>query len=285
MAYVAFIAPDGTPEGPFAQSKVANNLAMVEGEHGMSLDVTNAPDCTSSVACFPYTWATGATPSTGFQFSQISNVSADPMELWRVGDCQDGTTTCYVAGGDGAANNINTAVVQSANSTFMLNFMDIVFGMIKQLGVVDTTAILTRNAHRDLNILLNPAVNHYLIEQYVYPTGLVGGLCNNPIQSTCSWMADWTTFQTGYQTLPVAWSTRGVDFGAEAAAGLSFMTGITVDGYNGLNAYNFYLTSNTQLATVFHNEPQWAIRPLTGGGSSVTSTLTGGKLSHGAKVQ
>ena len=104
--------------------------------------------------------------------------------------------------------------------------------------------------HRGLNILLNPAVNHYLIEQYVYPATKVGPTCGLPINSNCQWVADWATFQAGYLTLPSAWKSNGTDYGVQAAGALSFMTGITVDGYNGQDAYSFYLSSNTNLPEV-----------------------------------
>jgi hypothetical protein len=53
-----------------------------------------------------------------------------------------------------------------------------------------------------------------------------------------------------------------VDYGAEAAAALSFMTNLTVDGYSGQNAWNFFHTSDaTQLGIVYHSEPQWSIKP------------------------
>ena len=88
----------------------------------------------------------------------------------------------------------------------MSSFIDIVLGMTNQLGIVDTTSILQRNARRYFNILLNPAVNHYLVEQYVYPTTLVGNVCKNPANPGCVWISDWGTFQAGYLTLPSGWS-------------------------------------------------------------------------------
>ena len=190
MAYAAFIAPDGTPEGPYFASKILNNIAMTEGEHALPQTVHGAdPD-------WAYNWG-----GNYFQFSQAANPS--PLSLWRMGDCQDGTTTCYVANGNGANNNINAAVIQSAESGFMSSFIDIALGLTNQLGIVDTTSILQRDARRYFNILLNPAVNHYLIEQYVYPTTLVGTVCQNPANPGCVWVSDWSTFQSGYLTLPI----------------------------------------------------------------------------------
>jgi hypothetical protein len=245
MAYAAFIAPDEAPEGNYFASKVINNFAMIEGEHALPLTVSG-PD-----AAWAYQWG-----KNYFQFSQAANPS--PLTFWRMGDCQDGTTTC----GATSDNNVNTAVIQSAESAFQSSFIDIVFGLTKQLGVVDTTSMLQWDARRYLNILLNPAVNHYLVEQYVYPTTLVGVVCKNPANPGCQWVSDWGTFQTGYLTLPSGWSTRGVDYGAEAAAALSFMTNLTVDGYSGQNAWNFFHTSDaTQLGIVYHSEPQWSIKP------------------------
>jgi hypothetical protein len=250
MAYAAFIAPDGAPEGPYFASKVMNNIAMVEGEHALPQTVSGADPT------WAYNWGMNY-----FQYSQAANPS--PLSFWRMGDCQDGTSTCYVANGQGANNNVNAAVVQSAESGFMSSFIDIVLGMTNQLGIVDTTPILQRNARRYFNILLNPAVNHYLVEQYVYPTTLVGNVCKNPANPGCAWISDWGTFQSGYLTLPSGWSDRQVDYGAEAASALSFMTKFTVDGYNGQDAWNFFSTSDaTQLGLVYHNEPQWCIQPM-----------------------
>ena len=250
MAYAAFIAPDGAPEGPYFASKVMNNIALVEGEHASPQTVSGADPT------WAYNWGMNY-----FQYSQAANPS--PLSFWRMGDCQDGTSTCYVANGQGANNNVNAAIVQSAESGFMSSFIDIVLGLTNQLGIVDTTSILQRNARRYLNILLNPAVNHYLVEQYVYPTTLVGNVCKNPANPGCAWISDWGTFQSGYLALPSGWSDRQVDYGAEAASALSFMTKFTVDGYNGQDAWNFFSTSDaTQLGLVYHNEPQWCIQPM-----------------------
>ena len=77
------------------------------------------------------------------------------------------------------------------------------------------------------------------------------------------WISDWGTFQSGYLTLPTGWSNRGVDYGAEAASALSFMTKFTVDGYSGQDAWNFFTTSDSmQLGLVYHNEPQWSMQPM-----------------------
>jgi len=250
LAYAAFIAPDGTPEGPYFASKVMNNFAMIEGEHAMPLTVNGADPA------WAYHWG-----ENYFLLSQAANPSS--LWFWRMGDCQDGTTTCYVANGMGAQININSAIVQSAESGFMSSFVDIVLGLTKQLGIVDTTSMLQHNARRYFNILLNPSVNHYLIEQYVYPTTLVGVVCQNPANPGCQWISDWATFQSGYLSLPTGWSDRQVDYGAEAASALSFMTKFTVDGYKGIDAWNFfYASDNYQLGLVYHNEPQWSISPM-----------------------
>ncbi len=151
IAYAAFISVDGLPQGPYFLEKLQNNTALIEGEHNIPLDVNNID------SAWAYQW--GKSP---FIFSQANNVSQDPMELWCYGDCQDGTFTCYVANGDGAQNNLNASVVLGAESWFMTHFVNLSLGMVKQLGLVDTTAILTRNAHLPIHVALDPSVNHYL---------------------------------------------------------------------------------------------------------------------------
>ncbi len=250
MAYAAFIDPDDAPEGAYFASKVVNNFAMLEGEHALTQTVNG------SDASFAYQWG-----KQYFQYSQAANPSS--LTFWRMGDCQDGTSTCYVANGNGLNNNVNASIVQSAESGFMSSFIDIVLGLTRQLGVVDTTPMLQWDARRYFNILLNPAVNHYLVEQYVYPTTLVGPVCHNPANPACIWISDWGTFQSGYLVLPSSWSNRQVDYGAEAASALSFMTNLTVDGYRGTDAWSFFRNSDaTQLGIVYHNEPQWSIKPM-----------------------
>ncbi len=250
MAYAAFIAVDGTPEGAYFASKVINNVSMAEGATNL------AQTTTGSDAIWSYNWGLNY-----FQYGQSANPSS--LHFWRMGDCQDGTTTCYVANGDGANNNVNANIVQSAMPGFMSSFMDIVFGLTRQLGIVDTTPLLQHNARRYFNILLNPAVNHFLIEQYVYPTTLVGYVCQNPANPGCVWITDWNTFQSGYLTLPTQWSMSGVDYAAEAASAISFMTNLTVDGYSGQNAWNYLTTSDAAgLSLVYNDEPQWTIQPL-----------------------
>jgi len=254
LAYAAFISVDGQPQGPYFLEKLQNNIAMTEGEHNMSLDVSNI-DTT-------WAWTWGQSP---YIFSQAHNVSQDPMELWRYGDCADGTFTCYVSGGAGAANNLNSSIVLGAQSWFMTHFVNLSLGMVNQLGLVNTTAMLTHNAHLPIHVALDPSVNHYLQDQYVYPTVAVGGGCtgNLPIGNNCSWFANYTTWQTGFLTQPMNYSTSatGSDYGAQALGELSFMTNITVDGYSGLNAYNTYKAANTYLPGLCFGEPQWCILP------------------------
>ena len=254
LAYAAFISVDGQPQGPYFLEKLQNNIAMTEGEHNMSLDVSNI-DTT-------WAWTWGQSP---YIFSQANNVSQDPMQLWRFGDCADGTFTCYVAGGGGAANNLNSSIVLGAQSWFMTHFVNLSLGMVNQLGLVNTTAMLTRNAHLPIHVALDPSVNHYLQDQYVYPTVAVGGGCtgNLPLGNNCSWFANYTTWQTGFLTQPSNYSTsaEGSDYGAQALGELSFMTNITVDGYSGLNAYNVYKAANNYLPGLCYGEPQWCILP------------------------
>jgi uncharacterized membrane protein len=255
LAYAAFISVDGQPQGPYFLEKLQNNIAMIEGEHNMSLDVSNI-DTT-------WAWTWGQSP---YVFSQANNVSQDPMQLWRYGDCADGTFTCYVSGGEGAANNLNTNVVLGAQSWFMTHFVNLSLGMVNQLGLVNTAAMLTRNAHLPIHVALDPSVNHYLQDQYVYPTVALGGGCtgNLPIGNNCSWFANYATWQTGFLTQPTTYSTSatGSDYGAQALGELSFMTNITVDSYSGLNAYNTYKAANAYLPGLCYGEPQWCILPV-----------------------
>jgi hypothetical protein len=251
-AYAAFIGLDGQPEAPYFLEKVQNNYALWEGEHNIPLDVSNID------TFWVWGWA-----STLDQYSQASNVS--PLHLWDDGNCADGTYSCYVANGGGGANNINASVALAASSSFMVHYLNDVLGMMNQLGVVNATAMLTSNAHLPIHVALDPNVNPFLQDQYTFPTIMVGGGCtgNLPLASDCTWFPTWTTWETGYLSQPstYSFSANGSDYGAQALGELSFMTGISVDGFSGLTAYNTYKAANTYLPMLCTTEPFWCILP------------------------
>jgi hypothetical protein len=243
MTYAAFISPDGEPEGPYFTDKVRNNVAMLEGEHAAALSVKDSADRT---AAYNY--------GKVDVFTQASNPS--PLGAWRADDCAGPTpwneVGCYAT----PANNM-TAAASGAEATFMEGFLLVTLGMVNQLGIADTTPLLQIGAKRYFQVLLNPKVNHYLIEQYVYPTRNASG-----------WVKDWDTYQKLYGRLPNGWhgneSREDTDnaYGLIAMSALSYMASLNVDGYSGQEAWQWFYSNRPHLRACSNYSPKFCIKPL-----------------------
>src|SRR5262249_41282067 len=143
----------------------------------------------------------------------------------------------------------------AAGSMFQDAFVEVSLGMARQLGIADTKAVLTFMAKRPFHTLLDSSVNHYLIGQYCYPMKYTNG----------SWVADWSNFQANYVVLPAGWGAPGTTDdarGFQQLAGVSFMTDITVDGFNGLSVWNWFKANKPNQSEFQTVDPRWSITPL-----------------------
>src|SRR5271157_4653972 len=154
LAYGAFVSPDGTPEQAYFTDKLRNNIALQEGEHGLTLNITDTPDRTIA---YNYGKTTAGS-------SQASNPS--PLGAWGI----DPASEIYAQHGN--QNNVNPNTLSKAGSMFQEAFLTCSLGLVRQLGVADTKPLLQFLAKRYLHTLLDPNVNDYLIEQYVCPAQL-----------------------------------------------------------------------------------------------------------------
>jgi hypothetical protein len=243
MAYAAFASPDGEPEGPYFTDKVRNNVALLEGEHGVTLTVKDSADRT---AAYNY--------GKLDVFQQASNPS--PLGAWRADDCSGGTPPhqrgCYATSG----NNL-TEAAYGAEATFMEGFLLITLGMVDQLGIADTTPLLQFVAKRYFHVLMDPSLNHYLIEQYVYPTRTASG-----------WVSDWDTYQKLYVHLPTGWrvfeSRADTDnsYSLIAMSAVSYMAGLKADEYSGQGAWHWFYSNRPHLPACRNYSPKFCITPL-----------------------
>ncbi len=243
MAYAAFVSPDGEPEGAYFADKVRNNVAMLEGEHGVALSVKDTADRT---AAYDY--------GKVEQYSQSSNPS--PLGAWRADDCSGPTPWrqigCYAT----PVNNM-TAAAYGAEATFMEGFLLVTLGIVRQLGVADATPLLQFTAKRYFHVLADPKVNHYLIEQYVYPTRTVSG-----------WVNEWDTYQKLYAHLPSGWrgneSREDTDnaYGLIAMSALSYMSELDVDSYRGPIVWQWFYSNRPHLRACSNFSPKFCIKPL-----------------------
>lgn len=243
MAYAAFISPDGEPEGPYFADKVRNNVAMLEGEHGVALSVRDNAD---RMTAYNY--------GKVELYTQASNPS--PLGAWRADDCS-GPIPWQQVGCYATRDNNMTGAAFGAEATFSEGFLLITLGMVNQLGVADTTPLLQVAARRYFHVLLDPQVNHYLIEQYVYPTRTASG-----------WVKDWGTYQKLYTRLPGGWhenESRGDTdnaYGFIAMSALSYMDGLTVDGYSGQKVWQWYYSNRRHLPACSNYSPKFCVKPL-----------------------
>ena len=243
MAYAAFASPDGEPEGPYFTDKVRNNVAVLEGEHGVTLTVKDSPDRS---AAYNY--------GKLDVFTQASNPS--PLGAWRASDCSGGTPPhqrgCYATVG------LLTAAAYGGEATFMEGFLLITLGMVDQLGIADAKPLLQFVAKRYFHVLMDPSINHYLIEEYVYPT-----------QTASGWVADWDTYQKLYVHQPGAWrvfeSRAGADnsYSLIAMSALSYMASFNVDGYSGEAVFQRFYSNRPHLEACRNYSPKFCIKPLT----------------------
>ena len=237
LAYGAFISPDTDPEGHYFKDKVLNNIARMEGEHGLTLDITDTSDRTVA-----YQWGYNTA-----QYTQASNPS--PLGAWDV----DGADYSYAQ--DGYDNNVNPNTLKAAGSMFQEAFMNVSLGMTRQLGIANTTELLTFAAKRPFHMILDSTLNHYLLGQYCYPSQYTNG----------NWVADWANFQVNYLVLPTQWGGPGTTDdirGFQQMSGVSFMTGITVDGFNGQAVWNWIKANKPNQYEFQTVDPRWSITPL-----------------------
>ena len=244
MAYAAVASPDGEPEGPYFKDKVRNNVALLEGEHGVPLSVKDSADRT---AAYEY--------GKVDVFTQASNPS--PLGAWRADDCAGPTPWNQVGCYASAANNMKPAAY-GAQATFMEGFILVTLGLVNQLGIADTTPLLQFTSNRYFHVLSDPKINHYLIEQYVYPT-----------RTSSGWVKDWDTYQSLYGHLPGGWhgysSREDTDnaYGLIAMSALSYMSKLSAGGLNGSAAWQSFYVNRPHVAACSNYSPKFCIKPLT----------------------
>jgi hypothetical protein len=242
MSYAAFISPDGEPEGPYFTDKVRNNVAMLEGEHGVALSVHDSPDRT---AAYNY--------GKVDLYTQSANPS--PLGAWRADDCSGPTSWHQVGCYATPANNM-TSAAYGAEATFMEGFLLVTLGMVNQLRIADTSPLLEFTAKRYFPLLLDPKVDHYLVEQYVYPTRTASG-----------WVQDWETYQKLYGHLRNTWnaheSREDTDnaYGFIAMSAVSYMSRINSGEFKGQETWKWFYANFPHLKACSSFSPKYCITP------------------------
>jgi hypothetical protein len=100
-------------------------------------------------------------------------------------------------------------------------------------------------------------VNHWLIEQYVYPTRIASG-----------WVKDWDTYQKLYGHMPhggaVHESLQDTDNSYEfiAMSALSYMSRFEVDGYKGEEVWKSFSAALPHQRACSNYSPKFCIKPF-----------------------
>jgi hypothetical protein len=233
VAYAAFVSPDGAPEGPYFRDKLLNTMAMWEGAHGLP---NRYEDRAIAYRWGKNTWNSG----------QGNNPS--PLGAWQV----DAASYSYAS----QPVNIKNDQVYAAGSGFQEAFLISALGMVRQLGVADTKPLLAFMAKRYFHTLLDAKVDHYLIEEYVYPQQL---------KPTKRWVADWDSFQAQYSVLPKSWGALDTSLkvrGFYALSATSYLTDINLDGYSGQAAWDWFKANLPYQNEFVDVNPKWSIKPL-----------------------
>ncbi len=260
LTYAAFISPDGEPEQAYFIDKLHDVSTMIEG-------IQNITPLTHPEKQEVWDW--GRSTRAGV-FNITGGRPPSPLGQWYIGD-----------GAFVASNFMNSNLTKRGNSPWETHFLLTALGMANQMKVDSTTQLLAHHAKWDFNILLNPEtyvgnpptvpLGPYQIEAFWYPT--------SP-ENTDEWIQTWGEYLTLIPqpdpALPYTpangWRT-GVTpdhhYRYIARAAVSFMTGLTVDGYTGQQAWDFFVANAPDPTNDFQaSSPKWAIVPIVAGSSS-----------------
>jgi len=226
-AYAAFISPDGSPEKAYFEDKLLNNIAKDEGRHNLPCDVPGKQvDCE---------WG---------RKNQLPPFGASPLGFWDEGN--SGLVDAPVKR-DGS--------VAEATSPWMENFVLVALGAARDFGY-PTGGLLSFQAKRLFNQLLNPKTSPYLVEAYRTATIL---------SATKDWIGSWAELNR-YHDVPSGWS-RGQDvdngYGYIALGALSFLYPYRVDGYTGARAWDTLKASLPEQDRFGSESPKFDILPRT----------------------
>ena len=243
MAYAAFVSPDGEPEGAYFADKVRNNVAMLEGEHGVALSVKDTADRT---VAYDY--------GKVEQYAQSSNPS--PLGAWRADDCSGPTpwrqVGCYAT----PVNNM-TAAAYGAEATFMEGFL---------LGHVRHGEAIGNCRHHALIAVYGEA----LFSRSGRPQGQplpdravclshtnrlrVGGRMGHLSKAVCAPAGGWRGNESREDTDNA--------YGLIAMSALSYMAGLSVDEYRGQAVWQWFYSNRPHLRACSNFSPKFCIKPL-----------------------
>jgi hypothetical protein len=241
LAYAGFISPDADPEHAYFVTAVKQQIQEYEGGHLLNAGTNGSYGADSDLsAIWTYGkrdqgagswWGSGSFNNLGVD---TANQGPSPIGEWR-----------SQGPGHVSSNLLTDGSVDSGEAAWEESFMSASLGAARDMGY-STDSLLKFTAKRFFRIALDSTFNApYAIQNYFEPTHMTA--------TATSWISSGTVFQTafasGYNqtcwqttTSGVACNTTGINMqdshAYQTRSVLSFMTGYTVDGYSGLNAWN-----------------------------------------------
>ena len=258
VSEAAFMSPDSTPEQSYFTQKLNNIMAITEGWYNI-LDGQFPP---ADPACPNQRdkWCWGRLTIAEHPLVLpvgVNNLhSVNALQIPDFGDTSSQVTVYTVGVWDPAKTSSPPAQAMFESCLNM-----IVMGRMLEMGFTGVTSVYQYWARWMIQILVNPDVNHYHIQDYVYPF----------VDNTGNYFTTWKLWNDSYlaawtnsQEIPL-WNGRSgdVEFGYPhiAYAASSFLPGVsTSEGYTGTDAWT-WLKSHLPNQNLQNDNPKWAIVP------------------------
>jgi len=234
LGHAAFLAPDSSPEKAYFTDKMFHNIAVREGEQGITAGAFYDPAPDS-----PWSWGR----------SMVGGGKSNPLRFLTRTYLEDRAGMILAEPPDGAA---------YVDSPWMYNFCHVVFGHLEELGFPIGPYRRTVALHL-LHQLVNPAYNPYLSAAYRMPA-----VRASDGQFFSDWGAVLRAFMPNFRTV-TGWPhgdegdvENGYPVTARAAA--SFLPGVNDGNLKGEDAWN-WIYKAFRRTDALNNNPKWALVP------------------------
>ncbi len=252
IANAAFLSPDNEPEQAYFLDKIHDNIASWEGIQNLPMTYLSKPQV----------WGYGRNKrSTNPEI--LGGRPPSPLGQWAV------RSPAFIQAP------LLSEGLRRAGSPWEENFLLIILGWAEQRELCGCNKLLKFMAKKRFRINLSSIADTgtdlgNFIGPYRDPTVLA--LTNDWPQSMDEFVAQYRTTEAPYTNRrPPPGLTPDHSYEMISLAADSFLTGYTVDGFNGMDAYNANLASMPQinLDGQESSSPKWSITPFSnsnGGG-------------------
>jgi len=238
-AFTAMVSPDGSPEKQYFDEMMQRGIAGWEGILNLS----------NSYPAYQDAWDFGRNVRSKSSVIWGNFTTASPLGHPRRGIGSYSSDSMFTG---------SNPPVSEADASWGFGFFANALGNAKQYNY-PTDKILQFVAPLYLNIMLNPAVNQYVSEAYVWPTTVTEG-------GQARWVGSWSEFENLYTQKPSGCYVSGGgthSYRLIFGGALSRLYDYTASGYTGQNAWNKFASMCSRDQSEYGSGgAQWAILPL-----------------------